>query len=225
MWQISSEEFKNIVASCSTLSEILKHFNLMNKGGNHNTLKRRMIAEGIDFSHIKTGIGSNKGRKFDIPSQPLSEILVEHSTYNRSHLKNRLVKEGLLKNECSICGLGSEWQGKKIVHILDHVNGICDDNRIENLRMVCPNCNSQLDTFSGKNARTRKKRSCKGCGGPVSSGTKNGMCSICYGKSRRKVSRPDISEIKQSVESVGYVKTGKKYGVSDNAIRKWINTP
>jgi hypothetical protein len=85
------------------------------------------------------------------PSAP-SEILVERSTYAwTSTLKRRLLKEGVLVNRCSRCGLGPEWQGEPLTMILDHRNGDNRDNRLGNLRLLCPNCNSQQPTFAGKN--------------------------------------------------------------------------
>jgi hypothetical protein len=66
-------------------------------------------------------------------------------------LKKRLIRAGLLVNCCSVCGLRPEWQGQLLVMILDHINGDRSDNRIENLRLLCPNCNSQQPTFAGKN--------------------------------------------------------------------------
>lgn len=82
----------------------------------------------------------------------MEEILVENSTYlNRAKLKERLVRDNLLKYECSVCGNTGEWNNKFLSLQLDHINGINNDNRIENLRFLCPNCHSQTDTFSGKN--------------------------------------------------------------------------
>lgn len=81
---------------------------------------------------------------------PLKEILEGlHPTYQRIHLKKRLLDEGIKKNECELCGT-SEWNGKKLTCQLDHKNGKPKDHRLENLRMLCPNCHSQTPTFAGK---------------------------------------------------------------------------
>lgn len=72
----------------------------------------------------------------------------------RSAVRRRLLEEGILRDECYECGI-TRWFGTKLTLHLDHINGINDDNRIENLRMLCPNCHSQTETFSGKNNRTK----------------------------------------------------------------------
>jgi hypothetical protein len=86
---------------------------------------------------------------------PLEEALVENSTYSRVLLKKRLIKEGILIEECSECGQGPEWNGKPLVLQLDHKNGINNDNRKVNLRLLCPNCHSQTETFAGRNSRKK----------------------------------------------------------------------
>ncbi len=80
------------------------------------------------------------------------EILVENSPYkNIPILKKRLLKEGLLEYKCAICGNTGEWLGQPLTLQLDHINGDHFDHRLENLRLLCPNCHSQTETFSGKN--------------------------------------------------------------------------
>jgi hypothetical protein len=73
-----------------------------------------------------------------------------------SNIKKRLIEAGVLKDECSRCGL-SEWLGRKLVIQMDHINGICTDNRLENFRMLCPNCHSQTETFGGRNKASIRK--------------------------------------------------------------------
>jgi hypothetical protein len=137
----------------------------------------------------------------------LSDILIINSTYDRGHLKRRLYADGLKKRECEMCGQGEEWQGKKMSLILDHINGVNNDNRIENLRIVCPNCNATLDTHCGKKNKG------------VKLDKRFGPKTITV---NRKVERPSLEDLLIQVKRYGYVKTGEKYGVSDNAVRKWI---
>jgi hypothetical protein len=81
-------------------------------------------------------------------TRPLAEILVERSTYtNRQSLKKKLIKAGLKEDVCEICGQLPMWNNKPLVLQLDHINGVGDDNRIENLRIICPNCHTQTPTF------------------------------------------------------------------------------
>ena len=87
------------------------------------------------------------------PRKTNSEVFVENSQYPRHRLKERIIKQNLLEWECSICGMLPEWNGKKLMLVLDHINGVNNDNRIENLRFVCPNCNSQLPTHCAKNIK------------------------------------------------------------------------
>ncbi len=79
------------------------------------------------------------------------DVFVEHSTYARHLIKDRILKQQLIPYVCSCCGIGPEWCGKPMPLILDHINGINNDNRLENLRFVCSNCDSQLDTYKSRN--------------------------------------------------------------------------
>lgn len=224
VWSISKTELTKIVKSSDSLSKILKHFGLFSKGGNYNTLKRRLDEEGIDYSHISLGQNSNKGRNFIREKTPLEEVMVENSTYNRGNLKKRLLKNGMLENKCKICGQDEIWNGQKIVMVLDHINGINNDHREENLRMLCPNCNSQQPTFAGR--QNKKYYYCEECR-EERKYKHSKLCNKCSIKDnsfkRRKVKiRPSKEQLLKEVKELGYCGTGRKYGVSDNAIRKWL---
>ena len=107
---------------------------------------------GIDFNEFKTI--SEKNHKKGNPKYSLEEILIENSSYtNRTRLKIRLLKEHLIEYKCAICGNKGEWNNQPLTLQLDHINGINNDNRIENLRFLCPNCHSQTETYSGRNKR------------------------------------------------------------------------
>lgn len=111
------------------------------------TVFRRAQRLNLEF---KVG-GHNKGLKKNEICFKLEDILAgKHPQYNASRLKRRLLSEGIKKNECEICGI-TDWLGKPIVLQLDHVNGDSHDHRLENVRIVCPNCHSQTETYCGRN--------------------------------------------------------------------------
>ena len=126
------------------------------------------------------------------------------------------------------------WQGKSLTLILDHINGINNDDRLENLRWVCPNCNQQLETTNGKNKKVhRKKYYCIDCGKEIS---RNSIrCIECYAKfkvtkPKQSSQRTEVSdmlvtreELKHLIRTTSFVKIGERYGVSDNAVRKWCD--
>jgi hypothetical protein len=83
------------------------------------------------------------------------DVFVENSTYARHHIKHRVITQKMIPYNCDCCDIGPEWNGKPMPLILDHINGINNDNQIENLRFVCSNCDSQLDTYKSRNIGKR----------------------------------------------------------------------
>lgn len=86
------------------------------------------------------------------PTKPLEVLLA--TSRSRVSIKRRLLRAGLLQNRCSACGI-DDWLDKPISIQIDHANGINDDWRLENLRMLCPNCHSQTETWGRKNKSRR----------------------------------------------------------------------
>jgi ribosomal protein S27AE len=89
-----------------------------------------------------------------LQGMPIEELLAS-SRRSRGHVKVRLLRAGVLKNECARCGL-TEWEGARLSMHLDHINGVRNDHRLENLRMLCPNCHSQTPTYGGRNLRRNR---------------------------------------------------------------------
>lgn len=148
-WE-DEERLAEAVRTSTSKAEVLRKIGVnCRKAGNYDTLNKHIKRLSLDTSHFLGRGGGAIRRKI-----PLSEVLVRNSTYARKHLKKRLLEKRLIENRCAVCGLGTEWNGKDLVLVLDHINGEPDDHRIENLRMLCPNCNSQTATFVGK----RKKK-------------------------------------------------------------------
>ncbi len=147
---------KALVKESTNMAHLLSLCNVIGAGGNYATMKRQLKHFKIDTSHwgtIKQRQGWLKGKTHTWkPSIPLSEILIENSTYGGGtyKLKNKLFKENIFEKKCYNCNL-SEWLGNPIPTELEHINGEKTDCRIENLTILCPNCHALTKTYRGKN--------------------------------------------------------------------------
>jgi hypothetical protein len=220
----TEEEARAAVAASRSYAGALIQLGLRPAGGNHATLKKYLALWGISIDHFDFG-AARPARE----PRPLVDILVEGSTYNRRHLKRRLFAEGIKQPRCEICGQGELWRGVRMALVLDHINGVWNDNRLENLRILCPNCNATLDTHCGrKNKRERAERSCEYCGKRFWPRARTQRyCSRQCGVRQnalalRRVERPPYEQLVAELAESSFLAVGRKYGVSDNAIRKWL---
>ena len=138
-----------VVPECFSIDCVLRTLGLKITGGNRETIKRYIQDLEIDTCHF-TGQGHRKGSTKPVIIKPLNEILVEHSTHKNTHqLKNRILREKLKEYQCEIC-LNKEWLGRPIPLEFHHKNGVRDDNRLENIEFLCPNCHALTDNYRAK---------------------------------------------------------------------------
>ena len=148
----TEEQFIEAVKTSSSVRQVLSKLGLKEAGGNYSIAKNRIKMLDLDTSHF-TGKGWSRGKDLG-PRKSVSDLLVSDAKYPyQSHkLKLRLIKEGLKTHKCEECGI-TEWRGHPTPIELDHINGDNRDNRLENLRLLCPNCHAQTDNYRGKNKK------------------------------------------------------------------------
>jgi hypothetical protein len=228
----SEANARRAIAQSSCWSDALRLLGYSVKGHNFRTLQKWATKWRIPVDHFDADAGRRRAAR--ARERPLSELLVKDSTYNRGSLKRRLLHNGLLEPRCELCGQDDQWCGRPMSLVLDHINGVSNDHRLENLRLVCPNCAATLDTHCGRNLP--RERTCPGCGQPFAPrDIRHRYCSQkCSGVVKsiaqrgvahpetRKVERPTYEQLMADLCWMSFLAVGRKYGVSDNAIRKWV---
>lgn len=146
----TEQQFVDAVKSSYSIAEVLQKLHLAEAGGSYKTFYKTVKDLQLNTSHF-TGQGHLKGKTHNwTPARLLETILVVDSIHtNSNNLKKRLIRLNLLENKCYECDI-DEWNGKKLSLHMDHINGINTDNRLENLRILCPNCHSQTLTYCRK---------------------------------------------------------------------------
>lgn len=147
-----------ILESATSIAGILRTFGLSSNNSQNIRIKEAIRELSLDAGHLRRQ-GYHAGKRIIRNcDKSLESLLVSDSHLrNPTGLKKRLLKTGKLKNECYLCGLGPTWQDQPLTLHLDHVNGVKQDNRLENLRILCPNCDSQTSTYCGKNKSLVRK--------------------------------------------------------------------
>lgn len=227
IWNIPTDEFQELLNTSTSFVDILIKVGLDPYNGNHKTLNHRIKEEGFDISILEQNRKKNQERHIKTLTEKrtysLENILVENSRYGSHHLKQKLLSKNILENKCYTCSNKGEWYGKKLSLQLDHINGINNDNRLENLRLLCPNCHSQTETFSGK--RHKINNFCEDCGEKIHKQSKKCFkcSSISKGINQRKfeVSKEELTQL---INQYPMTTIGKMFNVSDNAVRKRCKT-
>ena len=212
-YDYSRDTLEKLVKNSNSIAEVAHKLGMLGvRGAKWGVVKKKIIEYNIDYSHF----GAHSNKAVDI-----SEYLSNKRSIMSSKLKQKLFALGIKENKCEICGI-SEWNGKPIMCALHHIDGNNQNNSLENLQILCPNCHSQTENYAGRNAKINAPKKKK---------TKEEMSKIHSKVSSRprfdirKVKRPSTyEEFKKEFAALNYnfCAMGRKYGVSDQAIRKWI---
>ena len=150
IYKLSDEQFVELLKKSSTISEVLFKLGYTVKGNSwgYSQVKRRMDDLNLDYSIFKGKSAVIKTNKLNNVKK--EDILKENCRHQRTVLRRYVIKNNLIPYKCAICGC-TKWQGKTLSLELDHINGVNNDNRLENLRFLCPNCHSQTSTYGSRN--------------------------------------------------------------------------
>jgi hypothetical protein len=231
----TEQQAREAIAGSFSWAESLRKLGLCPTGGAWRILKKYAAIWDISTDHFDPTRAIEGNLR--LPARRLDEVLVENSTYSRKQVKRRLFKEGLKETQCEMCGQDENWHGRRMGMILDHINGVRNDHRLENLRIVCPNCAATLETHCGRKNRVPPvKRACRRCEKSFFPGRPEQRycsreCGTRWDRSRlrgrpkpgvRRVERPPYEQLLAEIKATSYLAVGRKYGVSDNAVRKWV---
>lgn len=217
---MTDEEFAKIIKNSNSFREIFLKLGYKSVSGNLlKVLKDKIERLNLSTDHF-THAKSIK--------RCAENIFIENSTADQSTLRKYYKRGNYSEYICSICEMKPIWNNKDLTLILDHINGINNDDRIENLRWVCPNCNQQLDTtnnrYIGYKTHTIKNL-CIDCGKELK-GKKSVRCLECE-RIHKTVKWEDMpikrDELKQLIRTQPFQQIGRQYNVSGNAVKKWCD--
>lgn len=217
---LSNEELlKEAIKNCKSQSEILEYMGLRSAGGNFNTLKKYAKLYNLELPKVE--YEERMSRIIKNNTIPNEEIFVKNSSYSKGQrIKKRLLDMGW-KDECAVCGVGSEWNGKPLTLQLEHKDGDHSNNELSNLEILCPNCHSQTDTHSGKSNKRRNyycgcgkkiltyKENCPSCNAPIEKDVFDEQSKNSKRNRNRNTKTSKSKKIKKSKQR-NYCKCGKE---------------
>ena len=220
LYSYTPQELQELLDNSNGYADLLRRIGVNPRGGNPDTLKKIIKEYNLDetlLNQNRSNIYKNCAETTHIKSRFKTEDILnnKHPNYKSSKLLVRLINEGYKENKCECCGI-TQWLGKSIILQLHHKDGNHNNNNLDNLEILCPNCHSQTDTYGGKSSNKSKK-------------SKKEVEDLLDQNSKQHKTKPlkqfplSREELKDKIRHIPFTKIGKEYGVSDNTIRKWCD--
>jgi len=232
-YKFTEEELKKAVSDSKTISDVCRKLNIVICGSNFMTLKKRLKSFNIDISHFlghKWSLGTKLGRKETFNFRiKMEDILTNKVKYiSSNNLRIRLIREGYKEHKCENCKLYI-WADKPIPLELHHINGDRFDNNLKNIQILCPNCHALTHNYCGKNTKIHQNKLKlielnKNLPPLIKQPRVQKQKEIDRALKQRRVNRPTYEELINDLKNKSYLSLSRKYGVSDNAIRKWVKS-
>lgn len=247
----TKELLAGLVASSDSWAGLLRQLGLNHTGGNHQNLRAWVSRHELDTSHFRKtswskGLTSRTSETIARISKKNayldSELFVENAPpFCTARLKKRFVSAGHSEYKCKVCGIAS-WLGEPLTLHLDHVNGVHNDNRIENLQILCPNCHQQTKTWGNKAGYAKGERADLGsvvgetpsvgsnptsvseCGCGTKKLRRSQRCRRCSNFLKRKALRPDLASLSAEVKATSLASVARRYGVTAPSVRRWLGS-
>lgn len=219
----SKEELQNILDNSYSYSDVLHYLGLSINSSNIRLLHLTIYDLNLNEEILNKNRNCNPKYFKKKSNNPISlnELLVDGKIVNTNSLKNKLFKNGLKEEKCELCGITS-WNSNPLSFQLHHIDGNRENNKIDNLMILCPNCHSQTDNYAGKKAKKKSTKKCFICQCKISRSAK--YCRTCYFKYIQNKNSDliiDREKLKELIRNNSFVSVGKMFNISDNAIRKW----
>lgn len=199
MLRFTKEQLMPIFKESFSIADVCRKLGWEPRGDNYKVIHRYINIYELDTSHF-LGRRTNIGNKNNVGIS-IEEYFKDNKIIKGSDLMKKLINTGLKEYKCEECGL-TEWNGKQIKLQIHHINGNPLNNNVDNLKILCPNCHSQTDNFTGRANRGKFKRvftgeykhKCKNCGKRLRRNNKTGLCIDCL-KLKWKSARKEICDV------------------------------